>query len=86
MRTTLNLPDNLFKKAKLQAVHEGVALKDVVTRALQRGLASSAATEDSKRKSRAKCLFASLDKARNTKPVGSLNRDKIYDRSVLRGY
>ena len=40
MRTTLDLPDSLFKKAKLQAVHEGVALKEVVTRALERGLAA----------------------------------------------
>jgi hypothetical protein len=86
MRTTLDLPDNLFRKAKLQAVHEGVALKEVVTRALERGLASSAASEDNERKSRAKRLFASLDKARNTKPVGPLNRAKLYDRTVLRGY
>jgi len=87
MRTTLDLPDRLFKKAKLQAVHEGVALKDVVTRALERGLASgAAASEDNERKSRAKRLFASLDKARNTKPVGPLNRSKLYDRSVLRGH
>jgi|688.fasta_scaffold1340709_1 hypothetical protein len=86
MRTTLDLPDKLFKKAKLQAVHEGVALKEVVTRALERGLASSAASEDNERKSRAKRLFASLDKARNTKPVGPLNRAKLYDRTVLRGH
>jgi hypothetical protein len=86
MRTTLDLPDNLFRKAKLQAVHEGVALKEVVTRALERGLASSAASEDGERKSRAKRLFASLDKARNTKPVGPLNRPKLYDRAVLRGH
>ena len=38
MRTTLDLPDGLFRKAKLQAVHEGIALKEVVTRALERGL------------------------------------------------
>ncbi len=86
MRTTLDLPDNLFRKAKLQAVHEGVALKDVVTRALERGLASGAASEDDERKFRAKRLFASLDKARNTKPVGPLNRAKLYDRTVLRGH
>jgi hypothetical protein len=86
MRTTLDLPDKLFKKAKLRAVHEGVALKEVVTRALERGLASSAATEGDERKFRAKRLFASLDKARNTKPVGPLNRAKLYDRTVLRGH
>ena len=86
MRTTLDLPDSLFKKAKLQAVHEGASLKDIVTRALERGLALGFETEDNARKSRAKRLFASLDKARNTKPVGPLNRAKLYDRTVLRGH
>ena len=86
MRTTLDLPDNLFKKAKLQAVHEGVALKVVVTRALERGLAAGTSPVDAQRKARAKNLFASLDKARNTKPVGRLDRAKLYDRPVLRGH
>lgn len=86
MRTTLDLPDNLFKKAKLQAVHEGVALKDVVTRALERGLAAGTSPVDAQRKARAKNLFASLDKARNTKPAGRLDRAKLYDRPVLRGH
>ncbi len=36
MRTTLEIPDDVFKKAKLKAVHEGVPLKVVFTRALQR--------------------------------------------------
>jgi len=86
MRTTLDLPDNLFKKAKLQAVHEGVALKEVVTRALERGLGGDRTPVDAQRRARAKNLFASLDKARNTKPVGRLNRAKLYDRPVLRGH
>ncbi len=36
MRTTLDIPDAVFKKTKLKAVHEGVPLKVVVTRALER--------------------------------------------------
>jgi hypothetical protein len=86
MRTTLDLPDSLFKKAKLQAVHEGVALKEVVTRALERGLAADATSVGAQRKARANQLFTSLDKATNTKPVGPLNRSKLYDRPVLRGH
>lgn len=86
MRTTLDLPDSLFKKAKLQAVHEGIALKEVVTRALERGLGGGTALVDAQRKARAKNLFASLDKARNTRPVGRLDRAKFYDRQVLRGH
>jgi hypothetical protein len=29
-------------------------------------------------------LFAALDKARNTEPVGPLRREELYDRNVLR--
>ena len=83
MRTTLDIPDQLFKKAKLKAVHEGMALKDIVTRALERDLASSVSDTDTRR-ARADRLFAALDQARNTQPVGRLSRDEIYDRPVLR--
>ena len=40
MRTTLEIPDALFKQAKLTAVHEGVPLKTIVTRALAQSLNS----------------------------------------------
>ena len=35
MKTTLELPDALFRRAKTAAVHEGVTLKQLVTEALQ---------------------------------------------------
>ena len=83
MRTTLDIPDTVFKRAKLKAVHEGVSLKDIVTRALERDLAAPTNDADTRRP-RASRLFAALDQSRNTQPVGRLNRDEIYDRSVLR--
>jgi hypothetical protein len=36
MRTTLDIPDKVFKQTKLKALHEGVRHKVVVTRALER--------------------------------------------------
>lgn len=85
MRTTLDLPDSLFIKAKLQAVHEGVALNEVVARALERGLGGDRTPVGAQRRACAENLFASFEKARNTKPVGRLNRAKLHDRPVLRG-
>lgn len=38
MRTTLQIPDHVFKRAKLKAVHEGIPLKQFVNRALEREL------------------------------------------------
>jgi hypothetical protein len=33
---------------------------------------------------RARRLFAALNKARNTEPIGPLRREELYDRKVLR--
>ena len=83
MRTTVDIPNAVFMRAKLRAVHEGVPFKDIVTRALERDLAVPANNVETRR-SRAIRLFGALDRSRNTQPVGRLNRDEIYDRPVLR--
>ena len=36
MRTTLDIPDNVMKKAKIMAIDEGVTLKTIVARALKK--------------------------------------------------
>jgi hypothetical protein len=38
MRTTLDIPDDLFRQAKVKAANEGLSLKLVVSQALRRGL------------------------------------------------
>ena len=38
MKTTLELPDELFRKVKLTAVVQGRTVKDLVTELLQQGL------------------------------------------------
>ena len=43
MKTTLDLPDDLVKKVKLLAVHEGMKLKDAVAELLRKGLAAASA-------------------------------------------
>jgi hypothetical protein len=78
MRTTLDIPDALFKQAKHKAVSEGVPLKTVVERALQKEVAGAPTL--AARKKRAQELFAALDKARNKTPVGRLKRATLYDR------
>ena len=83
MRTTFDIPDEVFKKVKLKAVQEGVSLKDVVTRALEREAKSETITLK-ERKQRAERLFSALDRARNKRPVGRLKRDELYDRPELR--
>jgi hypothetical protein len=38
MRTTIDLPDDLFRQAKARAALSGVTLKDLITRWVERGL------------------------------------------------
>ncbi len=42
MKTTLEIPDALFRKAKSKAAERGQSLKDLVTEALQEKLAAGA--------------------------------------------
>ncbi|MCX7962830.1 MAG: hypothetical protein N2653_14845 [Burkholderiales bacterium] len=45
MRTTVDLPEDLFRALKARAALKGTTLKALVTHLLQRGLAASEATE-----------------------------------------
>ncbi|MEM0965447.1 MAG: hypothetical protein AAGJ81_04735 [Verrucomicrobiota bacterium] len=38
MRTTLDIPDETFRKAKIAAVERGITLREIVVRALNREL------------------------------------------------
>jgi hypothetical protein len=38
MRTTIDLPDELFRQAKARAALDGMSLKDVITRFVEQGL------------------------------------------------
>jgi hypothetical protein len=46
MRTTIEIPDELFRRAKIRAVHEGVRFKELVARYLEQGLIQSSAIGD----------------------------------------
>ncbi|MEZ0324843.1 MAG: antitoxin [Fimbriimonas sp.] len=49
MRTTLELPDELFRMAKIASVQRGTSLKELVTKALRRELGLEEPEEKSKR-------------------------------------
>jgi hypothetical protein len=44
MRTTIDIPDPLFRAAKQRAADEGVSLREIVLRALQRQLGGARRT------------------------------------------
>lgn len=46
MRTTIDLPDSLFREAKTQAVQSGVKFKDLVAQYIEAGLRGQHAAND----------------------------------------
>jgi hypothetical protein len=49
MRTTLDLPDDLLRKAKIAAVTSGITLKELISRALARELQQTSQTPAERR-------------------------------------
>ena len=67
MRTTLDLPDELLKRAKIAAVERGTSLRSLVGAALERELGRAAPAKPSRRRAR----FPIFD----SKAPGSLRLD-----------
>lgn len=52
MRTTIDLPDELFRQAKAQAALSGITLKELITRFVERGLREPEPTPEETRAKR----------------------------------
>lgn len=79
MKTTIDLPDDIFVKAKLLAAERRTTLKDIMIQALQMFTRIPAAEDDKKRKAKMKRLLKAMQAA-NTEPMVPLKRKEIYDR------
>ncbi len=47
MRTSIDLPDQLLKKAKLEAIERGLSMKDLIIQALEKELSGDAEPKQS---------------------------------------
>jgi predicted transcriptional regulator len=79
MKTTIELPDDLFLKAKVLAAERSTTLKDIMVQALQLFTRSPAELNEKKRKAVVKRLLKAMQ-ASNTEPMVPLKREEIYDR------
>ena len=76
---TVEIPENDFARAARRAVGQGTTLEQKVAHLVREyGNDSPRPTPD------LAALFAALDKARNSTPIGSLCREQLYDRDILR--
>ena len=64
MKTTLEIPDDLFREAQAKAAIEGIRLKDLVTRGLEREVRGESRTRAKRRR-----LKFPILKSRSSKPL-----------------
>ena len=80
MRTTIDLPDPLFRKVKATAAHKGLLLKEFIAAALLREVSESGEEVSADHKRRVKEFLRGIQAA-NTKPIPKINRDELHQRS-----
>jgi hypothetical protein len=78
MKTTIELPDELFHHAKVVAAERGTTLKDIMVQALKLWFRTPAEDEEKNRKATVKRLLQAM-RASNTEPMIPLKREEIYD-------
>ena len=86
MRTTIDLPDSLFREVKCIAAQRGLKLKEFIAESLVAALnggqaAGTSHTAQEQHRQRVEKHIAAMKKNRiQTGSVGSFNRDQLYDR------
>jgi len=86
MRTTIDLPDPLFRKVKSTAASRGLKLKEFIAESLCAALkqdeksAAATLTEEELHRRRVEDHIAAMKNDRvQTGPVGPFNREELYD-------
>ena len=79
MKTTIDLPDETLKRAKIFAAERETTLKDVMTHALEQFMSTPPESEEKARQKKLKRLLKGMQAA-NEVPMQPLTREEIYDR------
>ena len=79
MKITIDLPNDVFRKAKILAAERSTTFKELVIQGLQLVTRTPPESEEKKRKEDLKRLLKNMQ-ASNTEPMVPLKREEIYDR------
>jgi len=79
MKTTIELPEDIFLKAKMMAAERRTTLKEIMVQALKMFTSTPTEADDRKRKATLKRLLKAMQ-ASNTRPMVPMKREEIYDR------
>ena len=85
MKTTLEIPDDLFREAKAKAATEGRKLKDLVADALRAVVRQQPAAASSLRKTRFPILKSSKPGALSAEDVSRAEADMEKEEATLHG-
>ncbi len=77
MKTTIDLPEELMIRAKVYVAKNKITLKELFLKGIEEQMKESGAGGEEE-------LIRALSVGRNSKPLGRLNRNEIYDRTILR--
>jgi hypothetical protein len=77
---TVELSEDVYERAERRATSQGATLSQQVVHLVR----EYGAQTDTAQNGDVAALFATLDRARNVTPIGSLRREQLYDRDVLR--
>jgi hypothetical protein len=79
VKTTIDLPDEVMRRAKITAIQRKTTLKDLICKSLLREIESPQADSndaESQRKKRASALLDSLDAIQIATPIGRFDREE----------
>jgi hypothetical protein len=79
VKTTIELPDELFQRAKVMAAERSTTLKDIMVQALKLWFRASTGDEEKNRQANVKRLLQAM-RASNTEPMIHVRREEIYIR------
>jgi hypothetical protein len=75
MRTTLDLPDPLFRELKARAAMQGMKMKELITRLIETGLHQPASGTSEKPRQRSPLPI--LEKANTGQPIPALSPEEL---------
>lgn len=79
MKTTIELPDDTVRRAKILAAERRTTLRDLFTEALERFLDNTDNSDQRARRADLKRLLARMQ-ASNTEPMRPLGREEAHER------
>jgi hypothetical protein len=85
MRTTIDLPDELFRQAKAKAALDGLKLKDLIARYVEQGLRGVAPSSPSRRPRRSELPVARPVTGRSLPLLTNADIHRILDEDEAAG-